>query len=87
MSGNEVEITFDFEPPLDHDASDWTELEAMVNGIARSMIVQCTQMINPETIIQTFLVHGHPIWDYFMNFANLRSYVDGDGAEVTLTLK
>ena len=24
---------------------------------------------NPETIIQTFLVHGHPITHYFMNFA------------------
>ena len=36
---------------------------------ARSLNVQCTQRINPETIIQTFLVHGHPIWDYFMNSA------------------
>ena len=25
--------------------------------------------INPETIIQMFLVHGHPIADYFMIFA------------------
>ena len=36
---------------------------------ARSLNVQCTQMTNPETIIQTFLVHGHPTWDYFMNSA------------------
>ena len=35
-------------------------------------IIECAMYTdpNPETIIQTFLVHGHPIGDYFMNPAN-----------------